>query len=236
MNYRFGDGAREAFARLPRALRLQQPHFANARSVRNALDRARLRQASRLFADRDRELTREDLTTLPPADIRASRVFAAAPEPALTGRPPCHCRNRWTLTRYLIEERRRFPQASGDLNALILDVSLACKAIARIVAFGDLGDALGTRWPPPGGGVNVQGEVQKPLDVLSNEIFIRMNEWSGHLAGMASEEMDEPVPDPGGVPARQVPAGVRPARRLVATSTSTSRSAASSRSCARRRT
>ena len=152
-------------------------------------------------------------------------------------RRPCPCRNRWTLTRYLIEQRRRFPQASGDLNALILDVSLACKAIARIVAFGELGDALGAaRRRRRGGGVNVQGEVQKPLDVLSNEIFIRMNEWSGHLAGMASEEMDEPQADPGGVSARQVPAGVRPAGRLVATSTSTSRSAASSRSCARRRT
>ena len=98
---------------------------------------------------------------------------------------------RWTLTRYLIEERRRFPQASGDLNALILDVSLACKAIARIVAFGELGDALSMA-APAAGGVNIQGEVQKPLDVLSNDIFVRMNEWSGHLAGMASEEMDEP--------------------------------------------
>ncbi len=57
---------------------------------------------------------------------------------------------RWTLTRYLIEERRRFPQASGELNALILDVSLACKAIARIVAFGELGDSLGQRPPPAG--------------------------------------------------------------------------------------
>jgi fructose-1,6-bisphosphatase I / sedoheptulose-1,7-bisphosphatase len=85
-----------------------------------------------------------------------------------------------------------------------------------------------------GGEVNVQGEVQKPLDVLSNEIFIRMNEWNGHLAGMASEEMDEPKQIPG-LPARQVPAGVRPAGRL-ATSTSTSRWAASSRSCARRTT
>jgi fructose-1,6-bisphosphatase I/sedoheptulose-1,7-bisphosphatase len=101
---------------------------------------------------------------------------------------------RWTLTRYLIEERRRFPQASGDLNALILDISLACKAIARIVSFGELGDALAPK--PAAGGLNVQGEVQKPLDVLSNEIFIRMTEWSGHLAGMASEEMDD---------ARQIP-------------------------------
>ena len=104
---------------------------------------------------------------------------------------------RWTLTRYLIEQRRRFPQAGGELNALILDVSLACKAIARIVACGVLGDALA---PQPAGGtggtsgaLNVQGEVQKPLDVLSNELFLRMNEWNGHLAGMASEEMDEPA-------------------------------------------
>ena len=50
---------------------------------------------------------------------------------------------RWTLTRFLIEERRRFPQASGDLNALILDIALACKAIARIVAFGELRDSFG---------------------------------------------------------------------------------------------
>jgi probable Rubsico expression protein CbbX len=74
-NYRFGDGARETFDEyLDR--RIRQPHFANARSVRNALDRARLRQASRLFADRDRALSAEDLSTLLPEDIRASRVFA----------------------------------------------------------------------------------------------------------------------------------------------------------------
>jgi fructose-1,6-bisphosphatase I / sedoheptulose-1,7-bisphosphatase len=97
---------------------------------------------------------------------------------------------RWTLTRYLIEERRRFPQASGDLNALILDVSIACKAIARIVAFGVLDHGMSPS--AVGGAVNVQGEVQKPLDVISNEIFLRMVEWNGHLAGTASEEMDEP--------------------------------------------
>ena len=73
--YRFGPGAREAFAEYL-ARRVQQPHFANARSVRNALDRMRLRQASRLFADRDRPLARDDLLTLDVADVRASRVFA----------------------------------------------------------------------------------------------------------------------------------------------------------------
>jgi probable Rubsico expression protein CbbX len=74
MNYRFGAGAREVFEQYL-GLRLRQPHFANARSVRNALDRARLRQASRLFADADRVLTADDLTTLAPQDIQASRVF-----------------------------------------------------------------------------------------------------------------------------------------------------------------
>jgi probable Rubsico expression protein CbbX len=73
-NYRFGPGARQAFAEYV-AHRISQPRFANARSVRNALDRARLRQASRLFADQEREFTAEDLSTIAEEDIRASRVF-----------------------------------------------------------------------------------------------------------------------------------------------------------------
>ena len=108
---------------------------------------------------------------------------------------------RWTLTRYLIEERRRFPGAGGDLNALILDVSLACKAIARIVSFGTLNDNT-----PAGGTVNVQGEEQQPLDVLSNDIFLRMTDWNGHLAGMASEELEAP---------HQIPAGSQRGKYLL---------------------
>jgi len=73
-HYRFGDGAADAFQDYLER-RKAQPHFANARSVRNALDRARLRQASRLFADRDRVLSAADLSTIAPADILASRVF-----------------------------------------------------------------------------------------------------------------------------------------------------------------
>ena len=80
-NYSFGPGADEACARYL-DLRLAQPQFANARSVRNALDRARLRQASRLFARRDRELTASDLTTLEAEDFLASRLFA--PKVAVT--------------------------------------------------------------------------------------------------------------------------------------------------------
>jgi fructose-1,6-bisphosphatase I/sedoheptulose-1,7-bisphosphatase len=105
-------------------------------------------------------------------------------------------RRRFTLTQYLIEQRRRFPSASGDFNALILDVALACKAIARSVAFGDLGSVLGHPTPEVATSVNVQGEVQKKMDVISNEYFTQMTEWGGHLAGMASEEMDEPYQIP----------------------------------------
>ena len=107
---------------------------------------------------------------------------------------------RKTLTQYLIEERRRFPEASGDFNALILDVAMACKAIARAVAFGALGDVLGNHAAAAGGSVNVQGETQKKLDVLSNQYFLRITEWGGHLAGMASEEMDAPYQIPGTYP------------------------------------
>ncbi len=77
LGYRFGDGARAVFDEYLER-RIAQPHFANARSVRNALDRTRLRQASRLFADRDRVLTKDDLTTIDAADIRASRLFGEA--------------------------------------------------------------------------------------------------------------------------------------------------------------
>jgi fructose-1,6-bisphosphatase I/sedoheptulose-1,7-bisphosphatase len=108
--------------------------------------------------------------------------------------------NRSTLTQFLIEERRRFPGASGDFNALILDVAIACKAIARAVAFGELGGVMGNHAAETGGSVNVQGETQKKLDVLSNEVFIRRTEWAGNLAGMASEEMDEPYQIPGQYP------------------------------------
>jgi probable Rubsico expression protein CbbX len=76
-DYRFGESARQAFQEYL-ALRIAQPNFANARSVRNALDRARLRQASRLFADPEREWTRIELSTLEAPDIRGSRLFSHA--------------------------------------------------------------------------------------------------------------------------------------------------------------
>lgn len=92
---------------------------------------------------------------------------------------------RTTLTQFLIEERRRAPAATGELNSLLTNVSLACKAIARRVAYGALSDVVGAT-----GERNVQGEEQLALDVLSNGIFLRANEWGGQVAGMASEEME----------------------------------------------
>lgn len=76
-NYRFGEGAHVAFERYLK-LRVTQPHFANARSVRNALERARLRQAGRLFADRNRILSADDLCTIEAQDILVSRVLQIA--------------------------------------------------------------------------------------------------------------------------------------------------------------
>ncbi len=95
--------------------------------------------------------------------------------------------DRTTLTRFLIEERRRHPEASGELNSLILDVSLACKAIAKRVAHGALAGVLGVE-----SSINVQGETQQKLDVIANNLFLRVNEWGGQLAGMVSEELEDP--------------------------------------------
>ncbi len=82
--------------------------------------------------------------------------------------------NHFTLTQYLIAQRRQYPTATGDFNALILDVALACKSIARAVAFGELGGLLGEQADNNGAAsaVNVQGETQKKLDVLSNDALI----------------------------------------------------------------
>lgn len=92
-----------------------------------------------------------------------------------------------TLVKFLIEERRRHPDASGELNSLVLDVALACKAIATRVAQGELGGILGAA-----DSVNVQGEEQQKLDLLANDYFLRANEWGGQVAGMASEELADP--------------------------------------------
>ncbi|TBO32843.1 class 1 fructose-bisphosphatase [Aquabacterium lacunae] len=93
---------------------------------------------------------------------------------------------RKSLTQYLIEQQRGDAQLPPQLRLLIEVVARACKGIAISVNKGALGDVLGTA-----GSENVQGEVQKKLDIIANEVLIEANEWGGHLAGMASEEMDD---------------------------------------------
>lgn len=96
-------------------------------------------------------------------------------------------RERPTLAQFLVEERDPFPHATKELDELICDVALACKTIAKEISRGALGGVLGTA-----GSENIQGEEQKKLDVVSNTLFLRATEWRGHLAGMVSEEMEQP--------------------------------------------
>mgnify|MGYP003350338713 CR=1 FL=1 len=93
--------------------------------------------------------------------------------------------SRVSLTQYLIEQQRLHGHIPQELRLLIEIVARACKRIAIAVNKGALGDVLGTA-----GSENVQGEVQKKLDIIANEVLIEANEWGGHLAAMASEEMD----------------------------------------------
>ncbi len=95
----------------------------------------------------------------------------------------------------MIEEQRRAPGATGEIGALVLDVATALKEIAALLARGMLGGALGDA-----GGENSQGERQKKMDVLANEILLSACEWGGQLAALASEEMDAPYPVPGEYP------------------------------------
>ena len=92
---------------------------------------------------------------------------------------------RISLTQYLVEQERQQGHIPGQLRLLIEVVARACKRIAISVNKGALGDVLGSA-----GSENVQGEVQKKLDVIANEVLVEANEWGGHLAAMASEEMD----------------------------------------------
>jgi len=90
-----------------------------------------------------------------------------------------------SLTQYLVEQQREHGHIPAQLRLLIEVVARACKKISIAVNKGALGEVLGAA-----GTENVQGEIQKKLDLISNEVLIQANEWGGHLAAMASEEMD----------------------------------------------
>jgi len=99
-----------------------------------------------------------------------------------------------TITQFINEEQRRIG-ASGDFTGLLNDVCTACKNISHAVNQGELIGVLGTA-----GSENVQGETQKKLDIISNDMVMDATSWGGHLAGMASEEMEEVSPIPAEYP------------------------------------
>jgi fructose-1,6-bisphosphatase I len=90
-----------------------------------------------------------------------------------------------SLTRYLVEEQRVDGAIPADLRLLLEVVARACKRISLAVNKGSLGEVMGSAHSE-----NVQGEMQKKLDIIANEVLIEANEWGGHLAAMASEEME----------------------------------------------
>ncbi len=91
-----------------------------------------------------------------------------------------------SLTRYLVEQQRAEGSIPAQLRLLIEVVARACKSISHAVNKGALGGVLGAAQTE-----NVQGEIQKKLDIIANEVLIEANEWGGHLAAMASEEMED---------------------------------------------
>ena len=93
-----------------------------------------------------------------------------------------------TLTQFIIEQQRRLPDASGAFTLLLNNIATACKQISHRVNRGALIGVLGSA-----DSENVQGEVQKKLDIITHDIMVNALNWGGQLAGMASEEVDEPI-------------------------------------------
>lgn len=100
-----------------------------------------------------------------------------------------------TLTKFIVENGRSEEVVSGEFTALLIDLATACKRTSDLVRRGELAGVLGSA-----GSQNVQGEEQKKLDQIANDVFIGATEWSGNLAGLASEEMDNHYPIPSHYP------------------------------------
>lgn len=99
-----------------------------------------------------------------------------------------------TLTQFIIEEQRNHPGSSGEFTSVLNEIALACKKIAVLTAKGALVGVLGSA-----GSENVQGEEQKKMDIITNDVMIEALS-RGHTAALASEEMDEVYHLPAGVP------------------------------------
>jgi fructose-1,6-bisphosphatase I len=96
-----------------------------------------------------------------------------------------------TIERYIIEQERAVPEATGELSGLLYDIALACKMIANKVRLAGLADVLGAEETE-----NVQGEVQQKLDVIANTIIVKAMDHGGRLCAMASEEEEHIIPIP----------------------------------------
>jgi fructose-1,6-bisphosphatase I len=99
--------------------------------------------------------------------------------------------NKVSLTQFIIEQQRGLPHASGTFSMLLNNIVTACKEISHLVNRGNLVGVLGSAETE-----NVQGEVQKKLDIITNDIMVNALNWTGHLAGMASEEVDDIITIP----------------------------------------
>ena len=99
--------------------------------------------------------------------------------------------NKITLTQFLIEHQRDLSNASGTFTLLLNNIGTACKEISHKVNRGDLIGVLGSA-----DSENVQGEIQKKLDIITHDIMVRALNWTGHLSGMASEEVDDIIKIP----------------------------------------
>ena len=103
--------------------------------------------------------------------------------------------NKVSLTQFIIEQQRGLPDASGTFSMLLNNIVTACKEISHLVNRGNLVGVLGSAESE-----NVQGEVQKKLDIITNDIMVNALNWGGHLAGMASEEVDDIIAIPAQYP------------------------------------
>ena len=103
--------------------------------------------------------------------------------------------NKVSLTQFIIEQQRGLPDASGTFSMLLNNIVTACKEISHLVNRGNLVGVLGSAESE-----NVQGEVQKKLDIITNDIMVNALNWTGHLAGMASEEVDDIIAIPAQYP------------------------------------
>jgi fructose-1,6-bisphosphatase I len=103
--------------------------------------------------------------------------------------------NNVALTQFIIEQQRQYPGVSGTFTSLLNNIVTACKQISHIVNRGDLIGVLGSAESE-----NVQGEVQKKLDIITHDIMVNALNWGGHLAGMVSEEVEDFIAIPGHYP------------------------------------